>query len=794
MAALYWVSAFSAEQVTHISVIQADTGRATLLQRRLPAGVAHPAVGDQLVLHVGKRGNYSITVTKSRRSQFGNSIVHGVTPTGGESLLVISPSGSVTGNLFAYDGKVQITTDAGVTTAWRMGIDALPLALDEIGRSSPPPLARIAPHDQNLVDKRTVVRSAKREGNLDANARTTEEAAYPSYRVGASEISLLIYYDENLPDPFSIIDYVVELSNQILKNSDVGLTLEVAATLEIQLDDIATNNEVSEAMVLASPPFQNIASHRAEAQADLVVTLKNGLAENDQYCGSAYYLGFYRSSAFRDGYVATASWLPFNFGFYCSDATFAHEVGHLLGGMHLASEYTDAIAGAFSYSYAYERSDLFSTLMVPYDSSKTHVDRLSSESYQCLGYTCGANTADNSRAFNATRHAISGFEGESFVYDLVTPFKVDGEFAECEREGVAGWWEAQGIRNQYKENIEIASVHFVRVDGSSNVTEYERGERSVPPTFIAWRGWCVSAEDSSPLGSEYVESFHRYYHPDTGELIETGHLNWDDDYEGDYSFVRIATSVGGNVIGHSERYLRVGSSDTVALLPNVGYRLDRISTNCEGMRIGDTFSVTATVDDCRMEAFFERDAACSTYGASGAYVQKIFIAYLGRPAAPAGLEYFASYLDTDNDGGKLILFDDLYYSDEAESLYASSTLDQQINQFYLFMFDRYPLPSGLKYWIDQINERYFTIPASAAYIADAASGEDMAVLDAKQVAASKLSCAIGDDAAKLSAFQANLAGVRASIAAITTAEQAAAYDGDAELAAIMGSATTEPVP
>ena len=70
----------------------------------------------------------------------------------------------------------------------------------------------------------------------------------------------------------------------------------------------------------------------------------------------------------------------------------------------------------------------------------------------------------------------------------------------------------------------------------------------------------------------------------------------------------------------------------------------------------------------------------------------------------------------------------------------------------------------------------------------------MAVLDAKQVAASKLTCAIGDDAAKLSAFQANLAGVRASIAAITTAEQAAAYDGDAELAAIMGSATTEPVP
>jgi hypothetical protein len=97
------------------------------------------------------------------------------------------------------------------------------------------------------------------------------------------------------------------------------------------------------------------------------------------------------------------------------------------------------------------------------------------------------------------------------------------------------------------------------------------------------------------------------------------------------------------------------------------------------------------------------------------------------------------------------------------------------------------LSDGLNYWIDQINGGFFTIPASAAQIADAASGEGMAKLDAKQVAASKLTCAIGDDAAKLSAFQANAAGARASIAAVTTAEQAAAYDGETELANITGS-------
>ena len=184
--------------------------------------------------------------------------------------------------------------------------------------------------------------------------------------------------------------------------------------------------------------------------------------------------------------------------------------------------------------------------------------------------------------------------------------------------------------------------------------------------------------------------------------------------------------------------------------------------------------------------------SCNTYGTSGAYVQKIFIAYLGRPVAPAGLQYYANYLDGDNAGGKLILFDDLYYSTEAEALYRTSTLADQINQFYQFMFSRDALSGGLGYWIDEIKAGLFTIPASAAYIADGASGEDMAVLDAKQVAASKLTCAIGDDASKLSSFQANLAGARASLAGITTAEEAEAYDGETELASIIGSARTAP--
>ena len=193
LTALGSVGALGAEEITHISVIKADTGRETSLQRRLPAGITHPMIGDRLVLHAGKSGNYSIKVTESRRSKFGNSIVHGVTPSGGISLLVISPSGSVTGNLHAYDGKVQITTQERVTTAWRMGIDALPLPIDDGG---------VAPRVEELQESQVTPELGDRAEYQErpSNVSQAREGEYiePSFKVGPHVIDVLMYYDNRL--------------------------------------------------------------------------------------------------------------------------------------------------------------------------------------------------------------------------------------------------------------------------------------------------------------------------------------------------------------------------------------------------------------------------------------------------------------------------------------------------------------------------------------------------------------------------------------------------------------------
>lgn len=177
---------------------------------------------------------------------------------------------------------------------------------------------------------------------------------------------------------------------------------------------------------------------------------------------------------------------------------------------------------------------------------------------------------------------------------------------------------------------------------------------------------------------------------------------------------------------------------------------------------------------------------CNAYGTSGAYVQMIFIAYLGRPPAPAGLKAWAELLDADEAQGKLALFDNLFKSAEAEAIYENATVGDRVEQFFQFMYARAPLAAGKNAWVDAIRNDVVLVPEAAAVIADSSDDSGLAVLNAKRIAATKLTCAIGDDAAKLSAFQQNIAAARTSIAAITTAEQAAAFDGEAELAQIIG--------
>ena len=597
---------FSAEEITSVSVIHADTGRETALKHRLPVGITHPKIGDRVVLHAGKSGNYSVEVTESRRSKFGNSIVHGVTPSGGSSLLVLSPSGSVTGNLYAYDGKVQITTENEVTTAWRMGIDALPTPIDDGG---------IAPHAEELIEAVSIRELDDRVASKARTAPTAQaregEYILPSFKVGPHVIDVLMYYDESLSDASGIVDYTIELTNEALRNSEVSASVSVVSLKPVTVSPSDSNPDLVYKLEDGSAPFESVYDDAREEGADLVILLRGEKAESDGNCGIAD-LGFSRGTYIVTGREGVVEWRPSGNDWTCSEFSMAHEIGHLLGAKHQRDDYgEDSPHSATSYSYGYVMVSGETVMATAQQAQR--VPFFSNPDVLCLEVPCGSNVPDrlelsdganNARAFRLTIPSISGREGDSFSFESVQAFAVDGEYDECEDDGESGFWKAHGIRNQYKEEISWAEVHYIRANGSARSFSFDKGESTISSGYTSWRGWCDT--ESNADSTDFVESFARYYHPDTDELVETGHVYFEDDYDGEYSVIRVATSSGGSVIGHPEQHVRVGARHLVSFVPDQFYKLDRIVTNCEGEDRGDnTYLVEVSEDDCRIEAFFE---------------------------------------------------------------------------------------------------------------------------------------------------------------------------------------------
>lgn len=125
-----------------------------------------------------------------------------------------------------------------------------------------------------------------------------------------------------------------------------------------------------------------------------------------------------------------------------------------------------------------------------------------------------------------------------------------------------------------------------------------------------------------------------------------------------------------------------------------------------------------------------------------AHVQELYIAYYGRPAEEAGLEYWADRADEEGIDAIINAFGT---SDEYTELAEGKNSSQLVNSIYQQAFGRDAEQAGLDYYTGLLENGEASLAEIAVTISGGAQNEDAAIFDARVDAANGYTTSAGED-------------------------------------------------
>ncbi len=316
------------------------------------------------------------------------------------------------GRLLTPEGEFQLETVPTLDGTAQVLVD----------RAAAGQQVRLGSHDDTRVPPIAAGLLAARAGPARSQAQAGAAAPTPQ-----STVDLMLLYTPGMLSALGSVaavqtraDNLVAIANQAYLDSEVAVRLRLVRLEPVNYSDTADISTTLSALTNGTDPaFAGIAGLRNTYGADVVSLLRRYQGANE--CGIAWTGGYKQTpmAAYADyGYSVVAN--GSSGGFFCSDYTLAHELGHNMGSVHdrvTERQPTGVSTGAFSYSFGYGVSGSFSTVMA-YASSYTNapvIGRFSNPNINtCQSMVCGvseaaSNSANNALSLNNTRLAVAAW-------------------------------------------------------------------------------------------------------------------------------------------------------------------------------------------------------------------------------------------------------------------------------------------------------------------------------------------------------------------------------------------------